>query len=67
MDRARQLGYILAWLILGPLVVIILTIFCPFILTAALFLAAKKGWPKTLSKTNNYGLTPPPKEVIILN
>lgn len=67
MDRAKQLGYTLGWLILGPLVVIISTILCPFILSAALFFAAKKGWPKTLSKTNNYSLTPPPKEVIILN
>ncbi len=67
MDRAKQLGYILGWLILGPIVITILTILCPFVLLAILFFAAKNSWPKLLPKINNYGLTPPPKEVIMWN
>jgi hypothetical protein len=67
MDRTKQLGYILGWLILGPIIVIISTILCPFVLSAALFFAAKNNWPKVSPKIANYGLTPPPKEIIILN
>lgn len=67
MDRTKQLGYILGWLILGPIIIVISTILCPFVLSAVLLLAAKNSWPKSAPKITNYGLTPPPKEVIILN
>ncbi len=59
----QKLGYILGWIILAPFIVISVTLVCPFILTAELVVAAKNSWPKD----KNYGLTPPPKEVIILN
>jgi len=68
MDRAKQLGYIFCWAVLGPLVVVICTIFCPFVLTLGCFYAAKEGWKKLFTpKFDNYGLTPPPKEIIVLN
>lgn len=67
MDRAKQLGYIFCWAVLGPIVVIISTFLCPFVLSAGLFIAAKNGWPKVSPKNTNYGLTPPPKEIIVLN
>lgn len=62
-----KLGYFAAWIILGPIIVVISIILCPFVLSAALILAAKNGFKKPSQKIINYGLTPPPKEVIILN
>lgn len=59
--------YIFAWLILGPLAVVVSTLIWPFVLTIGLFMAAKNGWPKVEPNITNYGLTPPPKETIILN
>lgn len=57
----QKLGYILGWLIMTPIIVVGWTVVCPFVALVGCLQAAKNGWP------NNYGLTPPPKEVIILN
>ena len=55
---------ILGWLIFGPIVWLVFSIFAAIIIAIALFQIATNKLP---TKDKNYGLTPPDKEVILQN
>jgi len=63
-----KLLYILGCLIIGPIVLVVSTLFCPIVMFFGLIWVAREGWKKNFPpKVDNFGLTPPPKEIVVLN